>query len=395
MPGVKNHPLDPRSRIVAQRRWFLRLLAASAAVCLGLEGWLFATDPPGEQRLLAFGVLADVQYRDTDPRGTRYYRESAEKLRECVQRFNALRPDFVLQLGDLIDSNFAGYDGVLSVFEKLTMPKYHVLGNHDLAVKPALKDQVLVKLGLDQLGDGKGYYDFTRAGWHFVVLNGNDISAAKGLPTTERPEPPANLLEALRKGWTKKADAWNGVVGPEQREWLKRTLSQASAAGQQTIVFCHFPLCGLGGLSLRLGRRGHRTRNGKNRMCQSTAGRILCMLGMVWAAAFANAVAVWGASPADQLAAEINDRVERSVQAWVAPPAESCSVVDFESSAVTASWTEVWPDANGSEVARVVLAKIWNAPIQAALAKHGAAFLPKRVIGNLIPDHQPDFLAQK
>jgi hypothetical protein len=46
--------------------------------------------------------------------------------------------------------------------------------------------------------------------------------------------------------------------------------------------------------------------------------------------------------------------------------------------AVTASWTEVWPDASGSEVASAVTAKIWNVPIQAALAKHGAVFLPRR-----------------
>jgi hypothetical protein len=101
-------------------------------------------------------------------------------------------------------------------------------------------------------------------------------------------------------------------------------------------------------------------------------------LGNVWAATFASAVAVWAASPVDQLAEQINDRVARSTQALISPPAESCSVVDFEPLAVTASWTEVWPDASGSEVASAVTAKIWNVPIQAALAKHGAVFLPKR-----------------
>ncbi len=113
-------------------------------------------------------------------------------------------------------------------------------------------------------------------------------------------------------------------------------------------------------------------------MNRKTAGRVLALVGNVWAATFASAVAAWAASPADPLAAEIRDRVERSAQALISPSPESCSVLAFEAVAVTASWTELWPDAGGGEVARVVTAKIWNAPIQAALAKHGAVFLPKR-----------------
>lgn len=113
-------------------------------------------------------------------------------------------------------------------------------------------------------------------------------------------------------------------------------------------------------------------------MCQSAAGRICVLLGILWGAAYAHAVPVGEASPADQLAAEISARVERSTQAMLSPPAESCSVLAFEPSAVTASWTEVWLAASGSERPTTVTAKIWNAPIQAALAKHGAAFLPQR-----------------
>jgi hypothetical protein len=113
-------------------------------------------------------------------------------------------------------------------------------------------------------------------------------------------------------------------------------------------------------------------------MDRKTTGRVLVLVGNVWAATVASAVAAWAASPADPLAEEIRDRVERSAQALISPPPESCSVLDFEPLAVTASWTELWPDSGGGEVARVVTAKIWNAPIQAALAKHGAVFLPKR-----------------
>ncbi|MCY2987949.1 MAG: hypothetical protein NTY19_08820 [Planctomycetota bacterium] len=68
--------------------------------------------------------------------------------------------------------------------------------------------------------------------------------------------------------------------------------------------------------------------------------------------------------------------------------AESCSVLDFALLAVTASGTEVWPDASGSDVANVVMAKIqkliFNRPGHFPMAANvvGAAFVacPRRGI---------------
>ena len=79
---------------------------------------------------------------------------------------------------------------------------------------------------------------------------------------------------------------------------------------------------------------------------------------------------------ADRLAGQIEARVRQATSA-ARPPGEEASVVQFERLAVAASWTEVWPTVGG-EVTRAVRAKLWNAPIRAALAKHGAVFLPKR-----------------
>ena len=80
---------------------------------------------------------------------------------------------------------------------------------------------------------------------------------------------------------------------------------------------------------------------------------------------------------ADQLAGRIETRVRQATSA-TRPPGPEASVAQFERLAVTASWTEVWPGSGGGEVTRTVEAKLWNAPIRAALAKHGAVFLPKR-----------------
>jgi hypothetical protein len=84
------------------------------------------------------------------------------------------------------------------------------------------------------------------------------------------------------------------------------------------------------------------------------------------------------ALPAQRLAGEISEHVERATQTLLSPSAAACSVVEFEALAVPATWAEVWPDGSGKESTRAVTAPIWNAPIQAALAKHGAVFFPKR-----------------
>jgi hypothetical protein len=83
-------------------------------------------------------------------------------------------------------------------------------------------------------------------------------------------------------------------------------------------------------------------------------------------------------SPADELAKQIEEHVERSLSPSMGSPTKRGSVAEFERLAVNASWKEVWPGAGGKEVTRTVTTKIWNAPIQAALAKHGSVFLPKR-----------------
>ncbi len=85
---------------------------------------------------------------------------------------------------------------------------------------------------------------------------------------------------------------------------------------------------------------------------------------------------VWSDTDADELAGQIETRVRQAISADRLSGQEA-SVSQFEQLAVTASWTEVWPGASG-EATREVKARLWNAPIRAALDKHGAAFLPKR-----------------
>jgi len=156
----------------------------------------------------SFGVIADIQYADKEKRGARHYRKAIAKLEECVDELNRQELSFTIQLGDLIDGNETQertLSDLLDVFNKLSMPKYHVIGNHCLVVG---KKNLHEELNLSTF-----YYDFTMPsskGWRFVVLDGND--------------------------------AGYGVLGKGQLEWLESTLAQACANSEKVIVFNHFAL---------------------------------------------------------------------------------------------------------------------------------------------------------
>lgn len=164
------------------------------------------------QQLPAFGVVADIQYADKTGSISRDYKTSLQRLDQCVGELNKKNLDFVIQLGDAIDgygtnavASVKDLDSVLSVFNRLTAPKYHVVGNH---CQSAGKETLRQRLGLKDF-----YYTFTDTsakGWRFVVLDGND--------------------------------AGYGVMSDEQLAWFRTTLSQAQKTGEKVICFCHFPL---------------------------------------------------------------------------------------------------------------------------------------------------------
>ena len=85
-------------------------------------------------RAFTFGLVADVQYADADPVGSRYYREARGKLADCVRVLNQMDLAFVIQLGDLIDRDYSSFDAVVPIYDRLRSPHYHVLGNHDFSV---------------------------------------------------------------------------------------------------------------------------------------------------------------------------------------------------------------------------------------------------------------------
>ena len=230
-----------RGRVGLSRRELFGGLAAGA-ICLGLDGRaLPAEEAPGKPEL-SFGVLADAQYADARPWVNRQYLASAGKLADCVKELNTHKLDFTIHLGDFIDRDFASFKVVCPIYDRLTMPHYHVLGNHDFSVSEAAKPKVLAALHLDKLGTKKGYYDFAVGRWRFVVLNGTDVSLYANAPGTGKYKQAKAMMDELRKRRRRNLAYYNGALGDEQIAWLTRKLDAAAEAQQRVILFCHMPV---------------------------------------------------------------------------------------------------------------------------------------------------------
>ncbi|MBI4877270.1 MAG: metallophosphoesterase [Acidobacteria bacterium] len=190
---------------------------------LSRRTFLAAAVPAATAPRFSFGLVADLQYADQDPAGQRDYRRSIEKLRAAREGFARERLAFVAQLGDLVDGGLANLDRMLPEWNRLAPPRYHVLGNHDIAIdRPTLLARLKLK---------RAYYSFTVRNWQFVVLDGTD-------PTV----PAQTTLAGLRARKEPNAQTWNGGLGQAQMTWLRRELDAARRQGRRAILFCHFPV---------------------------------------------------------------------------------------------------------------------------------------------------------
>ncbi|MBX9720164.1 MAG: metallophosphoesterase [Candidatus Obscuribacterales bacterium] len=162
-------------------------------------------------RPFKFAMLADIHYGTDKLHDGRIKTLSSRALsltRYLVTRMNnELRPSFVVQLGDLIESDDAevdeeNFDTMLEALKPLSMPVYHVVGNHEQA-------NLDVKVICSMLKYPKLYYSFDSGDFHFVVL----FVASKS---------PDDIH-----------------VDAAQRKWLAEDLSKTA---KPTVVFVHYPI---------------------------------------------------------------------------------------------------------------------------------------------------------
>jgi hypothetical protein len=188
------------------------------------------------QPLFKIGLISDPQYCDCESSDTRYYRETLWKLEAAVDTFNAQKVDFVVTLGDMVDRYPESFDSVLSKYEKLAMPDYKVLGNHEYWVMPdSFKPGVIAKLGMPG-----NYYDFSYKNWHFLVLDGTELSAYAGVLHPELAEEEDSLWQRIQGQVN--AYSWNGGISRTQREWIRQKLTESLERSEPVILFCHNPV---------------------------------------------------------------------------------------------------------------------------------------------------------
>lgn len=182
------------------------------------------------------GVFADCQYCDCETSGSRFYRNSPAKLESCIEYFNNDDEiEFIVNLGDLIDRDFESFESIKPIMEKSKKRIYSVIGNHDLSVQKSLLEEVPRKLNLE-----KTWYSFSKDDWHFIFLNGNEITFQSN--NQKVVQQALKITEKLKSEGKPNYHDWNGGIGKKQLQWLEKELKTAHYKNRKVAVFCHYPL---------------------------------------------------------------------------------------------------------------------------------------------------------
>lgn len=199
------------------RRVFLKSSAAAVALAA------LPSCVKQESGKVRFGLVSDSHYADRVEAGTRYYRESAQKMAVCVEVMNQEQVDFMIHLGDFKDQDpepdeartlkyLRDFEAIYAKFEG---PRYHVLGNHDMdsLSKPQFQSQV-ENTGIES---SKTWYSFDKGDYHLVVLDACF-------------NPDGTPYDHDNFEWH------NANVPQEQLDWLKEDLAKTD---KTTVVFVH------------------------------------------------------------------------------------------------------------------------------------------------------------
>ncbi len=222
------------------RRAFLKQgTLVLAATSLSSRIVLGADDIPD----VRVGLVTDLHYADKPSAGTRYYRQSLEKLETAVEQFQKADLTFAVELGDLIDSidsvdlDLSYLKAIDGRFSTICQDRHYVLGNH--CVETLKKEEFL-----GEVAQEKSYYSFDRGGTHFVVLDScyRSDGVAYGRNNSH---------------WT------DANIPAAELEWLKADLA---AADTPVIVFAHQRL----DVSNNLGVKN----NAEVRQILETSGRV-------------------------------------------------------------------------------------------------------------------------
>lgn len=219
----------------------LRMFTVNLLLFLfGWMGTICAQDKP----LIRFGLIADIQYCDCEPRINRYYKNSLTKLEEAVRELNEQNVDFTVNLGDLVDKDtYDNLDAVLVRQGKLENKVYNTTGNHDYG---GVEDNEALFRRLDMPAE---YYSFRYKNWRFIMLNTNEVSSYSNIEGTPMEDELKAMQEKIKATGGKNGAGYNGGISKKQLEWLEKELKEAQLQQEKVLVFSHHPLYAAVGLT--------------------------------------------------------------------------------------------------------------------------------------------------
>jgi predicted MPP superfamily phosphohydrolase len=183
------------------RRKFLKavglgMAAIATSSCVSMPGRL------SEKKSFTFAQICDTQL------GMGGYEHDILTFKKAVSQINALKPDFVVICGDLVNTaNDKSFSDFNKIKAELTVPCHCVSGNHDVGNEPSPESLQYYRQVM-----GEDYYSFGHKGYLFVVVN-------------------TQLWKTPTEGESNQHDAW-----------LEKTLEAAAKKRTPVFVIGHYPL---------------------------------------------------------------------------------------------------------------------------------------------------------
>lgn len=211
------------------RRDVLKMgMGAAACAAVGVLGKAAAAgaDTPGDLIVRA-GIITDLHKTTKTDSHTRKYSASMNKMKMFMDAMKDVKPAFLIELGDFVDTLAPGTDPVANLKEIETLftsfagPTYHVLGNHDF--DNLRRDQFLNAVTNTGIPRGRTWYSWDAGGVHCIVLD------ADYTPKNHRPYDMNTPEDSF---WT-----WiDTCIPPQELAWLQEDLRKTALP---VLVFTH------------------------------------------------------------------------------------------------------------------------------------------------------------
>ena len=160
--------------------------------------------------MIRFTVFGDLHYDEVS--------DGEKRVNELVEHIKAVKPDFVISLGDLCNPVEENKEIVLKKFEMAGVQVYHTIGNHET-------DACYLDTAVDFLELPSPYYSFVCENIKFIVLNSCYYSRD-------------GQESAYYRRTYREDNSLYPIIPEEEKKWLEKQLSD----GKKYIIFSHHSL---------------------------------------------------------------------------------------------------------------------------------------------------------